>query len=190
MPYELKDIKEIRKKFNLTQSQLAKSSGVSQSLIAKIESGRLDPTYTNAQKIFSALDNLSKKNETKAEDILNKKIISVSPEDTVQDSIKKMKKYGISQLPVINSEKPVGYVSESVILESMMSKRSSPKIKDLMQESPPTIDKEAGMTVMSGLLKFYPMILVIEKGKIIGIITKSDLINKFSAKEGWSFFRR
>jgi len=35
MDYELKEIKELRKKFNLTQSELAKKSGVSQSLIAR-----------------------------------------------------------------------------------------------------------------------------------------------------------
>ena len=67
MSYELKDIKDIRKKFNLTQSDLAKKADVSQSLIAKIEAGRLDPTYSNAQKIFEALDTLTKKEETKAE---------------------------------------------------------------------------------------------------------------------------
>jgi len=37
MPYELEEIKEIRKKFGLTQNELANRAGVSQSLIAKIE---------------------------------------------------------------------------------------------------------------------------------------------------------
>ncbi len=52
---ELSEIKHLRKKFGLTQSQLAKLSGVSQSLIAKIEADRIDPTFSKAQKIFEAI---------------------------------------------------------------------------------------------------------------------------------------
>ncbi len=35
MPFELDEIKKLRKKLNLTQTQLAKKANVSQSLIAK-----------------------------------------------------------------------------------------------------------------------------------------------------------
>ena len=66
MPYELDEIKKIRKKIGLTQTGLANRAGVSQSLIAKIESGRIDPTYTKTQKIFAALSDLEKKDEVKA----------------------------------------------------------------------------------------------------------------------------
>ena len=88
MTYEITEIKDIRRKLSITQSELAKRSGVSQSLIAKIESNRLDPTYTNVKKIFSALDLLTHKKETKAEEIMNKKIVSVGPEDLLRDVIK------------------------------------------------------------------------------------------------------
>ena len=38
-------ISKIRKQLGLTQIQLANLAGVSQSLIAKLESGRIDPSY-------------------------------------------------------------------------------------------------------------------------------------------------
>ncbi|MFQ5647816.1 MAG: helix-turn-helix transcriptional regulator, partial [Candidatus Aenigmatarchaeota archaeon] len=41
---EITEIRKIRKKLGLTQSQLAQEARVSQSLIAKIEAGKLDPT--------------------------------------------------------------------------------------------------------------------------------------------------
>ena len=44
----LQEIKHLRKKFNLTQGELAKLAGVSQSLIAKIESNKINPTFTNS----------------------------------------------------------------------------------------------------------------------------------------------
>ena len=75
MIYSPQELKKIRKLNNLTQKQLAELSGVSQSLIAKIESNKIDPTFTNAQKIYTALQALSEKDEKKAVDLMNKNLI-------------------------------------------------------------------------------------------------------------------
>ena len=115
MPYTLEEIKEIRKKFGLTQGDLAKRANVSQSLIAKIEAGRIDPTYTKVKQIFAALDTLSKKVEVKADELMNDKIISVAPNDQVKEAITKMRKYNISQMPVIEEHKSIGIVSEATM---------------------------------------------------------------------------
>ena len=61
--YELEEIKKIRKKLELTQTELADRAGVSQSLIAKIEAGRIDPTYSKTKKIFAALSDLEKRGD-------------------------------------------------------------------------------------------------------------------------------
>ena len=47
-----------------------------------------------------------------------------------------------------------------------------------MVESPPTVSKTASVKVVSNLLKHYPMVVVSESGKLIGLITKADLLNK------------
>ena len=52
---DLSELRILRKKIGLTQSELAKQASVSQSLIAKIESKKIDPSYTNAKKIFETL---------------------------------------------------------------------------------------------------------------------------------------
>ena len=178
MPLELKDIKEIRRKFNLTQAQLAKKSSVSQSLIAKIEAGRLDPTYTNAKKIFNALDELTKKIEVKAEELMIKKPIFVSPESPITDVVKRMRKYEISQVLIIDQGKLIGYVSESDILDAFTKGKKGAKVKDIMEDSPPTITKKASMTIVSDLLKFYPIVAVVEQGRIVGVVTKADILRR------------
>ena len=177
MPYELSEIKEIRKKFDLTQFQLAKIAGVSQSLIAKIEAGRIDPTFSKAKKIFAAIDTLGKKKELKAEQIMTGHIISLKPNDDVRDAIKKMKKANISQMPVIEANKSIGIVSESIILEALLSKKSH-KIKDIMDDSAPVVSKNTSANAVSNLLRFYPIVLVSEDGELKGVITKSDLLGK------------
>ena len=65
----LSEIKKIRKALGLTQKKLAFISGVSQSLVAKIESDRIDPTYSKVNQIFSALDSQKRSVEITAESI-------------------------------------------------------------------------------------------------------------------------
>ena len=139
MPLELKDIKKIRKKFNLTQIELAQRSGVSQSMIAKIESGHLEPTYSNAIKIFNALNNISKEKELTAKDIMEKNIISVTPDQEIKKTISLMKKHEISQLPVIQNNTPIGTISESSILNNILGNQNAKIVKEIMLESPPSI---------------------------------------------------
>jgi predicted transcriptional regulator len=174
---ELQEIKHVRKKLGLTQAKLAKHANVSQSLIAKIEAGSLDPTYTNAQKIFAALQSFTQKHEKKAGMFMKKNLVYLETDDTIKTAIQKMKKYSISQLPVLEQKKAVGLVSETALLDALM-KNISPHspINEIMDEAPPTIDPQASIQIVSQLLKYYPLILVAEKGKLLGIITKSDML--------------
>ena len=177
MTYELEEIKKIRKKLGMTQTELANRAGVSPSLIAKIESGRIDPTYTKIKKIFAALSELEKKEEVKAEQLMASRIISVASGTPIKEAIDKMKKSQISQLPVIDNHKLVGLVSESIILEALLNSKAA-QVKEVMQEAPPIVSKTTSIQVVSNLLKHYPMVLVSEEGKLVGLITKSDLLGK------------
>lgn len=177
MPYELSEIKQIRKSLGITQSELAKKASVSQSLIAKIESGKIDPTFTKTKKIFETLNYMEKKEEIKAGEVMNAKIISLSQKDDIKDSISKMKKFGISQMPVIEEHKAIGLISESTLLDALMSNKGK-KVEDIMEEAPPIVSKTASIKVISSLLHHYPMVLVSDSGKLIGLITKADLLGK------------
>lgn len=180
MVSELKEIKNIRKRFGLTQTDLAKKANVSQSLIAKIESNRIDPTFTKVKKIFDVLSDLSNKNEVKAADIMTKKIISVTPKDKITTAINLMRKHKISQVPVIDKDNVVGLVSENNILDSI-SDKGPEKIKnlyvgDIMHECPPVVSKKTSSSVLSGLLKYYSIVIVADEGRPKGVITKSDML--------------
>lgn len=177
MTYELEEVKKIRKKLGLTQTELANRAGVSQSLIAKIESSRIDPTYTKTKKIFAALSDLEKKEEIKAGQLMTGRIISIVPNASIKEAISKMKKSQISQLPVIEDNKLVGLVSESTILDAMLNSKGK-EVREIMQEAPPIVSKTTSVQVVSNLLKHYPMVLVSEEGRLVGLITKSDLLGK------------
>ncbi|PLW80234.1 transcriptional regulator [Candidatus Woesearchaeota archaeon] len=176
--HDVSEIKNWRKKLDLTQGELAKLSGVSQSMIAKIESGLLDPTYTKAKAIISTLERLEKKEEKQISEVMQKKIISVKPDNTLKETIDLMRKNSISQMPVIEENNLLGIVSESNILDAILEAKSyDTKITEVMNECPPTISVTASIDVASHLLKHYPLILVSKKGKLIGIVTKADILN-------------
>ena len=174
---ELGEVKKIRKKIGMTQTELANRAGVSQSLIAKIESGRIDPTYTKTRKIFAALSELEKKEEVNAGQLMTSRIVSVSPGMPIKEAIATMKKFQISQLPVMDRSKLIGLVSESSILDALLKSKAT-IVKEIMQESPPIVSKTTSIQVVSNLLKHYPIVVVSEEGKLIGLITKSDLLGK------------
>ncbi len=183
MKMELKEIKKMRLALGLTQKSLAQHSGLSQSLIAKIESGKLDPSYSNAQKILKALDSLKSKGSIKAAEIMNKKIIFAKPDYTIKRTAGIMKKHSISQLPVIENNVLVGIITEKKIVEALVSGSSANEtIAAFVGHAPITIGPDTPLDAITSMLSFAQMLVVLERGKIKGIITNSDVIEHVSKK--------
>ena len=176
---EIREIGIIRKKLGLTQTELAQKSGVSQSLIAKIESGKLDPTYSKTKKIFETLNLLSQEKSLKARDIMNRKVVSVQPLKKLDSVIRVMRKYGISQLPVMEGNRVAGLVTESLLLKQIMEKGPSGTVGEVMETAPPIVSEKTDMGAVVGLLRHFPLVLVMEKGTLRGLITKSDILGKY-----------
>jgi len=173
---ELQEIKLLRKRLGLTQVQLAAAAKVSQSLIAKIESGDVDPSFSAAKSVLEALRNAERAQEPTAKQLLQRNVISCAPGDKVAAIIAMMRKRAISQLPVTEHDNVVGIVTESTIIGHL--ERLSPKlaVKEIMDEAPPIIPPETPKRVVVELLQYAPLAIVKEKGKIVGIITKADLL--------------
>ena len=179
---ELSLIKQMRKQFGLTQMELSLKSGVSQSLIAKIEAGNLIPTYNNAKRLFDTLESLHLETQLKAKDLMQaEKVVGIKPEATLKDAVRLMKKHGISQLPVMEEEKCVGEISENSIMDKLHSSKDAVDmdkvlVKDVMADSMPVIQMESPISVITPMLEHRSAILVAKKGKFVGIITKQDLL--------------
>ena len=134
-------------------------------------------SYSNVKKIEQALDALSHKQEQKASDVMGKKIISVKPNEKIKSVIEKMKKHGISQVPVIDNQVVIGTISETALLYGLLHEKGN-EVNDVMEEAPPVIGMKTRLSVISNLLQFSPMVLVSEKGKLKGVITKADVLSK------------
>ncbi|MDD3976717.1 CBS domain-containing protein [Methanomicrobium antiquum] len=173
------EIREKRIELGLTQSEIAEKSGLSQSMIARIESGTVDPRVSTIKKIVDVL-NHEEISIITAGDMMHCPVISVLADETLAKTVSIMENFGISQIPVIENGVAIGCISESAIINAMdegrIQKIQSHIVEDFMEDGFPTIPKSTSMDTIIHLLHNHHAILVSEKGKVVGVITKHDLI--------------
>jgi predicted transcriptional regulator len=174
------DLKRCRKRLGLTQTQLAEKAGVSQSLIARIEAGDIDPRLSTLRKIVNALNEKDVKVKVPVEKIMKSPVIHVSPADTLGEASRLMERHGISQLPVLEKDVQVGSITEDQVLKALdfddPSKIRVKRVAEVMGEGFPTVSKDTDVKVVSKLIESNRAVLVVEKGRVKGIVTKADLL--------------
>jgi len=176
---ELQQIKQLRRQAHLSQTQLATKAGVSQSLIAKIEAGIINPSYAHANQILRILEQELVRTQPTAKSIAHKSVITCTPKESVREVILLMKKKSISQLPVLDNEKVVGLVTEKNLLEHSLSARLEQLIvQDIMQAPPPIVETATPQEAIIALLKHTPLVLVTHQGALFGVITRTDIITR------------
>jgi predicted transcriptional regulator len=176
----LEIIPERRRKLGLTQNQLAELAGVSQSYIAKLEAGNIEPSYVKVKSLFEALDRLEQKKQVSAGQIMNRSVVGIQKDTSISEAINIMRRNGFSQLPVMDGERSIGSISEGTLLDHMLATKKNESlakvVSEIMDEPFPQVGEDAPVSLLTNLLKFYPAVLVQKKGDIVGIITKADLI--------------
>ena len=167
----------MRAEAGLTQRQLAKLVGVSQAHIAKIEKENVDPRLSTVNKILQVLTEGEGK---KCGDIMVTEVIFAEPEDTVLRISGLMMDHAISQLPVIENGKIIGTVTEESIIKNLSSNIADEKVKEIMETPLPSVPENTNISMIRSLLEDYSGVLVIRKGEVVGIITRSDLLKIIS----------
>ncbi len=169
----------------MSQKRLAASVGASQSLIAKIESNRVNPSYDVVKKIFEYLDRMEQPKSGLARDVEKRDLVWVRRGERVRDAAEKMRIHGFSQLPVRDERGEdvcVGSVSERQIVQGIL-KEADPKafyekpVSEIMQEQFPVVDEAIPLPAVALLLQHSQAVLTARRGKIVGIITPSDLLS-------------
>ncbi len=182
--YNLPDfegLKNYRKKRGMTQAELARRAGVSQSLIARIEAGDIDPRLSTVGKILGALKSGKSGDAVTVGDVMRTPVVHVKISDTVADALKLMEKHGISQLPVLENGIQKGSVSERGIVKKMalekdVTKLSARSVREIKAPGFPTVDRETDIKSISNLVENNPAVLVVDGGRAVGIITKADVL--------------
>lgn len=124
---------------------------------------------------------------TKASDLLNHKgeaeLITVKTEELVGHAIEKMRKYDISQIPVIDQKGFVGAVDESDVFKRYFEDKniSEKPIKDIMRKPFPVVNGEVSIEEISQLINKENKAVLVKQGDgEYQIITKFDVISAIS----------
>jgi len=170
-------LKKLRVDAGLTQRQLAELVGVSQAHIAKIEKENVDPRLSTVNKILKVLTEGEGK---KCKDVMTRHVISAKPTDKISKVSQLMMKHAISQLPVLESGKIVGTITEESIVRNLSSDLADERVEKIIQAPLPSVPEDTSISMIQPLLQDQPAVLVVRRGEIVGIIARSDLLKVIS----------
>ncbi len=181
----ISNIRLFREKLGWTQKKLAEAVDVGQSYIARIEQGR-HPSYDVLVKIFAVLREEFTKREdnppiAKDKATSRKNMRCLKPDNTLKDA--RILLQDVDQLPVIEKISSVslefcrGTVTSRLLVKHINEDLDGTTlIKDIMGPPLPTFSEDTPLHQIREILRFIDAALLVNKGKITGIITKSDLI--------------
>jgi len=177
---DIREIRTIRKKLGLTQSELAEKADVSQSLIAKIENGSTSPSYKKGRQILDELEEIIELNSVnkKVKEVQSEYIYSLKMDDDVETALEIMKENAVSQLPVLEDGLLVGGVTEGSLLRNYDKIDKEIPVKKIMDSPFPLIDENTNLELVKKILIDYPCVVTSRKGNIVGIVTKVDILGE------------
>lgn len=114
---------------------------------------------------------------------VDKPLVSIGSGELVSHAVAKMKRFGISQIPVFKDEAPAGSVDESRIFQLFVEdpKTMDRRIEEIMGTPYPSVSEDTSIEEVSRLInKETPAVLVkLNNGKF-HIVTKYDIIQGIS----------
>jgi CBS domain-containing protein len=143
----------------------------------------------------------------KVADIMTREVYTIGPDNTLKECAEVLDKYHVNGLVVVEKEKVVGvitkadifkailprypdiieeerYVSDLEYVEERAHKLFEMEVEDIMGTPPITVNSnmpiiKAGSMMILRRVKQVP---VVDKGKLMGIVTLTDIINNLIKK--------
>jgi cystathionine beta-synthase len=116
-------------------------------------------------------------------------VISLDLNDKVSRATDMFKEHGISQMPVLDTNKLAGILTESDLLHQLMSGRvdRNTVVAEVMERKVSTVSMHAGSGELPRIFERGEVAIVVDEDKsIIGILTKMDLIEMLANRRATS----
>ena len=123
-------------------------------------------------------------------EIMTKDVVAVAPTDRLVHARRQMMDANVGRLPVIDDEELVGMITSKDLMRAFIDFRKNvPEkyqktqikevlVEDIMSSNPSYVSKEMSITEVSKIMMEtgYNGLPVVEEGKVIGIITQTDIL--------------
>ncbi len=111
-----------------------------------------------------------------------REVVAAQADEPLRTVAERMRSKGVSQLPVMEDDDVVGIVTESLVLSSLLSHTgaASDPVRDIVDISYSVVDCETTIPVLSDMFTKVKIALVMERKKVVNVITKIDLIDYIS----------
>jgi predicted transcriptional regulator len=156
----------------MTQRSLATSSGCTQSNLAKIERGKVVPSYALAGRIFQVLAAAERRGEKTVDEVMSTTVTKFETSDLVAVAVSAAKERDIDQFPILRRGRTVG----SVTTVQLMGVGPNIRLGEVMGAALPTVPRGTPVVGIRQLLQSVPAVLVVEGDEILGIVSAQDLL--------------
>jgi acetoin utilization protein AcuB len=128
---------------------------------------------------------------------MTKSVMTIKPQDTLGHARERLSKYRINQLPVVVNDKLVGIVTDRDVRDAYPSSLrlfhgkdidefgDSHTVEEVMTYNVLSISPQTSVPEAAQLLRRqrFGALPVVDNGKLVGIITRSDLLDAMLAEE-------
>jgi cystathionine beta-synthase len=107
------------------------------------------------------------------------RLVHVGPGATVGEALGLMNSHGLSQVPVLDDGKPVGSIRDNRVMGQLLDNREllQAPVTQVMDGPFPVVNENVDVAHAKQYLKASPAVLVEEYGRIVGIVTRHDVID-------------
>jgi CBS domain-containing protein len=114
-------------------------------------------------------------------DIMNSRVVGIRPDATLAEAVDVLTQHHIGGAPVVNAEGTViGMISELAMIDVVFdSDAKDAHVKDYMSPEVHTVHPDDPLSRPAQLFALYSFrrLPVVEDGKLLGIVTRRDLMN-------------
>lgn len=110
-------------------------------------------------------------------------VVSVAPLDNIRRALDLIRDHNISQLPVMEKNNVVGSITEGTLINAVLQKASllDEPVKNIMEPPLPKLEADTNIEHAVDLLgKKNPAVLVEDDSRVVGIVTRFDVLEYLS----------